>query len=466
VKVVVLGGGVAGLAAALALGREGHRVTLVERDQLDVGAATESWSWDRRGIPHFRQPHAFIPRGRKELRALFPDVHQALLDAGAGVVDLRPKIRGPLRDDDEELAYLAARRPLIEWALRRAVVAEPAIEVLAGVRATGLVGTAARVSGIATSPGPLLADLVVDAMGRRSPLAEWLRVLGGAAAVERATECGIVYYSRYYRVRAGASLPDGPWLPSPRGDLGYALFSSFHGDNGTFAAVLGVPPADAALKVLRHTAAFEAATALMPALHAWTNPDTSEPITDVLPMGSLQNTIRARPPAAGVIAVGDALCHTDPALALGLSFALLHARALAAALRATDDVADAFDAAVRPDIEERFTFAGALDDARARLWAGAPIDVGRRDGGGYALFTVAAGGAAALQDGDVLRRVVRRNTLLESLAGLDGDVAMLERIERLVTELRAAGRAPPGPARDELLVVARAAAARTRPEAP
>ena len=63
----------------------------------------------------------------------------------------------------------------------------------------------------------------------------------------------------------------------------------------------------------------------MPALHAWTNPDTAAPITDVLPMGSLQNTIRSfnegRSPAIGLISIGDALLHTDPVLSLGLSSA-------------------------------------------------------------------------------------------------------------------------------------------------
>jgi hypothetical protein len=30
------------------------------------------------------QPHAFTPRGRKEMQATFPDVYDALIDAGHG----------------------------------------------------------------------------------------------------------------------------------------------------------------------------------------------------------------------------------------------------------------------------------------------------------------------------------------------------------------------------------------------
>jgi len=81
--IVVLGGGVAGLATALALGRDGHRVTVVERDGLELGEPLAALEWERHGIPHFHQPHAFTPRGRKELLTTFPDVYEALLAAGA-----------------------------------------------------------------------------------------------------------------------------------------------------------------------------------------------------------------------------------------------------------------------------------------------------------------------------------------------------------------------------------------------
>ena len=472
-SIVVLGAGTAGLSAALALGRDGHRVTLVERDELVVGEALDSIDWPRRGIPHFMQPHAFIPRGRKEMRSSFPDVFDALIAAGSWDLHLGPKINGPPQDGDEELTYLAARRPLIEWALRRAVAAEPQVRFVDSTRATGLVAKKPaihdppRVTGIETTAGVLDADLVVDAMGRRTPTPQWIASVGGRPMEERSTECGIIYYSRYYRVRDGRTLPDGPWIPTPRGDLGYAVFSTFPGDNRTFAAIIGTPPGDQSLKVARHASAFEAATETMPALHLWTNPDTAEPITAVLPMGSLQNTIHSlpdgRPPVIGLVSVADAICHTDPVIALGLSFSLIHARLLAAALRdhPTDlsEVALAFDAAARPDMEERFEFASAIDATRARVWAGESIDFAHADGGAYPYFTYAAGGAAALVDGDVFRAVVRRNAFLEPLLTLDRDEAMQRRIEKVFGEVVARGRPRPGPPRDELIAVMDAALA-------
>ena len=470
VDIAVLGAGISGLAAALALARGGHVITLIERDALDVGEALDSLDWARRGIPHFQQAHSFTSRGYKELREAFPDVLQALIEAGADDIDMARKIPGAAEPGDEDLRVLGVRRPLIEWALRRAVVAEPNVRVASNTNVVGLVATEGevpRVSGVRTADGVVDADLVIDAMGRRSPAPAWIAALGGTPMTEETSECGVIYYTRYYRVREGRSLPDGPWLPTPRADLGYGLFSTFPGDNGTFAGLIAIPPGDQDLKLLRREAAFDAATALMPALWSWVNPDTSTPITGVLPMGSLQNTLRTpvdvRPPAIGLISIGDALCHTDPVFALGMSFAFIEARHLRDALVTygsdVEGAALAFDAAMRPSIVERFQFATVLDDLRVRRWTGESFDVAHYDGGAYPLFIMAAGGAASLVDASVFRAVVRRNYFLDPLSIVDSDVTMQARIERIFGELLATPRAPAGPTRGDLLEAMQAAIA-------
>jgi phytoene dehydrogenase-like protein len=83
-RVAVLGAGVAGLSAAIMLARDGHRVTLVERDDLVDGEAMSAEAWPRTGIPHFLQPHAFIPRGLAELRRRFSGATATRSDLGAG----------------------------------------------------------------------------------------------------------------------------------------------------------------------------------------------------------------------------------------------------------------------------------------------------------------------------------------------------------------------------------------------
>jgi 2-polyprenyl-6-methoxyphenol hydroxylase-like FAD-dependent oxidoreductase len=235
----VLGGSVAGMSAALMLARDGHRVTLIERDRLDVGEANAATAWERHGIAHFLQPHAFLPRGRAELRQSLPDVYTDLIEAGAADVDLSSKLPGDPCPEDVDLQYMAVRRPLIEWALRRAVHAEPRIHVHDGVAAGGVGVEHGRVVSLRLDEADLEVDLVVDACGRRTATADWI---GDHGELET-TDCGVIYYSRYYRVRDGVELPEGPWLIGPRGDLGYMGFATFPGDNRTFAGLLACHPA-------------------------------------------------------------------------------------------------------------------------------------------------------------------------------------------------------------------------------
>ena len=194
-KIAVLGAGVAGLATALAVARDGHEVVLVERDEITVGEPLDAPTWPRRGIPHFLQAHSFTSRGRLELKTQFPDVFQALLDAGADDIALWRKLRGAFRPEDEDLAMVGVRRPLIEWALRRSALAEDGISVESGVRAVGLEADPSPtpiVRGVRTTAGVIEADLVVDAMGRRSPVPDWIESLGGTPMAEEASDCGVI----------------------------------------------------------------------------------------------------------------------------------------------------------------------------------------------------------------------------------------------------------------------------------
>jgi 2-polyprenyl-6-methoxyphenol hydroxylase-like FAD-dependent oxidoreductase len=453
-SVVVMGGGVTGLAAALLLARNGHRVTLIERDELGSGGAAQgATEWPRSGIPHFLQPHAFIPRGRSELRRHLPDVYAALLGAGAWDVDTRSKLNGPATDADEELQYLAVRRPVIEWALRQAVAAEPRVAIRAGARASGLLVDAGRIAGVRVDGAPVDADLVVDALGRRTPAHDWLAAHGISTGPPESSACGVVYYSRYYRCRPGFSPPDGPWHLGPRGDLGYLAYATFPGDNGTFAALLAVPTGVPEWKVLHDAVAFEAAIALVPALASWANPHGVNPITPVMAMAGLRNSLRAGSPAVGLVAAGDAYGHTDPVLAHGLAFGLVHAAELARVVSENNDMADAVDeyvAATAPALRERYDFATALDEQRLRMWLGGDVDFAHHDGD-YALFTIVAGGVAATTEAALARVFLRRIGLLDSTRVLDDDLALRRRIEAAFEEVAKAPRPRPSPTRAEMI---------------
>ncbi len=88
-RIVILGGGLCGLSAGLMLARDGHAVSVLERDAAPVPDSPErAWAdWRRAGVPHFKQPHGLQPRARSVLDRELPDVVAACLDAGATVGD-------------------------------------------------------------------------------------------------------------------------------------------------------------------------------------------------------------------------------------------------------------------------------------------------------------------------------------------------------------------------------------------
>ena len=456
-----MGAGIAGLSASVLLARDGHRVTLVDRDPLEVTSPSEAPNWNRQGIPHFRQPHAFIPAGREFLRTQLPDVYASLIEAGARDIDTRSKIPGPVEPGDEQLQYLGVRRPLIEWALRRAVAAESLVEVRGSAHVTGLRVEAGRVVGVDIDGVVTDADLVVDSMGRRSPTRRWLDEAGIVTSPAESSDCSVIYYARYYQQRPGFDLPDGPWLFGPRGDLGYLGFNTFPGDNRTFAALLAVPTGDHQWRAFKDAAVFDAAVAAIPALRTWVDPAGVDPITEVMAMAGLTNTLVDIEPMirANVVPIGDAYSHTDPSFAYGISFAMMQALELSQDLRGEVDLADALDAfkaATSPALRERYDFATAVDSARLRGWSGEPVDLAHRDGD-YEYFSLVAAGAAAAIDPDIFRIAVRRTGLLDGLSVLDDDVAMQSRIEGIFAKMSAAPRPPSGPTRHEMVELMAAA---------
>ena len=454
-KFVVAGGGVGGLAAALAAARAGHQAVVLERDDVGPDENPQSaFRIARRGIPHYLQPHAFLPRGRRILRDLAPDVLEALLEAGAEPQDVASRLSGQPEKGDEDLVYLWVRRPVIEWALRRAAAAEPGIELRPGRTVAALLtneeGTDA--TGVGLDGGEAVhGDIVVDALGRYRPPPGWQRPEGNDA------DCGAVYYCRYFRLADGVEhLGGGPRNPlNPRGDLGYMGFNTFRGDNRTFAVILLAPKHDRDLRVLKNEHSWMEACSLMRPLDVMTSADYGQPITGVMPMGGLMNVDRTRRGVTGrVVAVGDAFCHTDPAFAYGLSFALAHGEALGRVVRSTSDpaeVSDRYFEEVTPEARERYALACEMDDARTRAWQGEAVDPTRRDGC-YPLFSFATALVAAPHDDQVLRRTIRRIGLLDRTRSFDEDAGLHRRIEEIVARL--AEEHPPtpaGPPRPELL---------------
>jgi 2-polyprenyl-6-methoxyphenol hydroxylase-like FAD-dependent oxidoreductase len=464
--VIVLGAGLAGLAAALAFARQGRHVVLVERDGPLQGTDADALfeGWERPGIAHFRQPHNFLALARQVLRDHAPDVLEKVLELGGVENRQYELLPGVTEPDDERLVSICARRPLFESALRRAVEADPGIEIRENTAAVGLVAGQAhrdgaiRVLGARTGDGQeLVADLVVDALGRSSRVLGWLEDLGARPPFERRSECGLLYYSRHFRFRADAETPAvASLLRGPRGEIGYMAFSVFVEDNGTFCPVLMIPPWDRELRAFKSEPGYMAAVLSIPALVPWVHPDQSEPITSVVPMGSLQNLHRSlvvdgEPVAVGIQPIGDALCHTNPTFAYGASLSISHGFTLARVASHTDDpraVALAFDEAVRADVAARFDSVSAEDRDRLRLWQGEPIDI-RDPGHSMALFLRMSAYPAAMKDANLFRAVARRVNLLEAPDAMERDAELIARAEQIARD--GGPPASTGPPRSELL---------------
>jgi 2-polyprenyl-6-methoxyphenol hydroxylase-like FAD-dependent oxidoreductase len=187
----------------------------------------------------------------------------------------------------------------------------------------------------------LAADLVVDAAGRTSDAVEQLRE-AGAVIAEEAEDCGILYFTRHYRLNPGVSEPERGKSPLT-GDLEYLKFGVFPGDNGCFSITLCVPEIEEELrKRIIDPAAFDAACAALPGLSPWIDPATATPISRVFGMGDLASRWRDFAPGGkaavlGFFPVGDSHVRSNPLYGRGCSFAAVSAHLLRDALQMFSD---------------------------------------------------------------------------------------------------------------------------------
>jgi 2-polyprenyl-6-methoxyphenol hydroxylase-like FAD-dependent oxidoreductase len=469
-KIVVVGGGLIGMAAGMMLARDGCEVTVLERDNEAVpGSPGDAWQdWDRRGIAQFRQPHYLQAGGSHVLSTVLPDVAQALRDSGATRFDVMPMLPPFIEDrapqpGDERFVTTTARRPVIEYAV--ASTAQRHLDIRRGVTVTELVtGVSAaqgvpHVTGVRTSGGEELAcDLVIDAMGRRSELPRWLAALGARPLAEEAEDSGFTYYTRYFRSPSGEPPAFITGLLTP--------FDSFSlltlpGDAGTWSVTVYISSRDQALKDLRHEGNWTGVVAACP-LHAHLL--DGEPVSEVLAMSGIVDRSRrlvvdGTPVVTGILPVGDALCCTNPSLGRGMTMGFMHAAGTAEVVREhlgdPLELAAAHDRMSQDRIIPWYRQTVELDRERKReidaSIAGAPAAPAAAppgDGGGDArgLAQIQAG---MLYDAEVFRAFLEIISLLALPGQIMARPGFAERLAKSV-----AGREAfviPGPSRADLL---------------
>jgi flavin-dependent dehydrogenase len=470
-KIIAVGGSVTGLAAAAALSDRGHEVLVLEREVTAPPSTLEEAAegWPRPTVPQAAHSHAFGSRGTNILHTQLPDVYDALVDAGAGEVnlaDFTPPTLGPVErvPSDDLLNMLTVRRSTFEWVLRSKAIARQGVSLRTGATVRALVADGDRVTGVRLSDGTVLeADLVLDTSGRKTSSAKWLEEAGLPVPEAQSESCRITYYTRYYR-----RLSPAPPGPLNRGFGAGGMWDSytavlFLGEADTFSISIGVLPDDKPMKSLREEPAFTAAIRVTPLLAGWVAPGNSEPISPVYAMGGLDNSSRFVDPAAprlteGFYALGDAVCTTNPANGRGVSLALAHVYELADLLDAHPTVdrtqAARFAGATKALLAPFLGEAIANDRGRAGLWeAVAAGQQPQMPPPGVVHFGAAV--AASLKDVEVWRRVAHVMMSLTSPAELYANEEMAQRIGRAL----AGGPPPqlPGASRAELTAALAAA---------
>ena len=328
---IVVGGGMAGLQAAHALARRFARVTLFERDDA------ADLSGRRPGVPQARHTHVLLTGGLRMLEARFHGLREELVAAGATPIDYARdfKILGPygwVVRPSGHLAGVHATRLLLEGVIRARVAADPAIELCAGRRVTGLVGDRARVRGVQLGDESVPADLVVDASGRSSRFPAWLEALGVAPPRETVIDAGVGYATRVFERPAAARdwtalyVFPVPWADGRAGSI-------FPAENGQWQ--VGLTGAGGDHPPTEHEGWMAFARSLR-------SPELHEAIRDAVPISpiagnrSTQNRLRlpraADPWPEGFVVMGDAGCHANPVYGQGMTLAALQTAALERAL--------------------------------------------------------------------------------------------------------------------------------------
>jgi 2-polyprenyl-6-methoxyphenol hydroxylase-like FAD-dependent oxidoreductase len=335
---VVLGGNIAGLAAAAVLADRFAQVTIVERD------VAPPLGDGRPGVPQGRHAHILLPAGLRTLTDLLPGVDDDIRAQGGQVIPA-PEFRffighGRLALRDDSLAVVGATRPLLEGVVRERVTALANVTPVDGRVVEGLVadGSRHRITGVrlaptgATRERTVEADLVVDATGRRSRSPRWLEELGYAAPREQRMEVGVHYSTRLFRRRPGDL--EGcrhVLIAAPPGERHGGLALAVEDDRWlvTLVGTVGERPPTELGEFVDYAAGLWQPDLLHLVKRA---EPVGEPATGGFPAHLRRRYDRLRRLPERYVVTGDAVCSLSPIYAQGMSVAVGGARELGSVL--------------------------------------------------------------------------------------------------------------------------------------
>lgn len=359
-RIVIVGGGIGGLGASLALSGQGREIHVLDRDPPPpAGTMNEIFAhWERPGATQLRHSHVFLARIHNLLRDRYPELLTRLMQAGARELRFRDGLSPTLRAKyapvpaDDDLTILSCRRTTLETVMRAYAIERAGVQFSSGTKVRGidLEGSGSGVPRIARlhlerdgREEEISADLVIDASGRNSQFPDWFAEAGIHVPAEEASS-GILYYTRHYRLREGHGEPDrsGSNIPSA-GDLGFLRYCIFPADAGNFSITLALPEIEADMRGrILDGKVFDRICRALPAVAPWTDMARSEPASKVFAMGNLKSVWRdwivdERPLVVDFFAIGDATMRTNPLYGRGCATGIIQAHILADVLRATSD---------------------------------------------------------------------------------------------------------------------------------
>jgi 2-polyprenyl-6-methoxyphenol hydroxylase-like FAD-dependent oxidoreductase len=335
---IVVGNGIAGLLSAQVLSQYFNQVTILDRDSH----GDEPYE-PRNGVPQGFHAHLLLAGGGDAMERLLPGLRADLVAAGAEQCDAGEKIEtymptGTLSRRTLGFEVVALSRPLLEGCVRQRVGKAAAVEFRLGFRVTGLRvdATGKRVVGVVGralgEPGQaeetISADLVVDASGRSSKLAEWLPGIGFPKVPSVELDAGLTYTSCLYEKPAGSQ----DWLirisaPVPSYNNRGSAVVEVENDRLLVSVISmkrDLPPTD-------HAGFAEFAKAV-------SDPMVAEITSSARPLSRVRRYanilirrndfhLMSRWPQ-GLLAIGDSVAAFDPVYGQGMSVAALQAQAL------------------------------------------------------------------------------------------------------------------------------------------
>lgn len=342
---VVLGAGLAGLAAAAALRRTHPAVVVVERDQLPAMPIS------RRGVPQGGQLHNLLTRAQHHLDELLPGFTDRLLAAGgrAAVVGTQTHVYElgiTMPPRDLGLRLLCAPRPLVDHVARELLMDGGGVTFRTTERAGDLLLAGDRIGGVwVDGPGGrslLETSIVVDATGPGTSIPRWLTTAG------RQTPERVVAHPRQWYVtlvlRRPPALEGDPrfWLVFPWDGDGRGALLSPVGHDRWYLSVSGSdgdPIPHNIEDVVAHAGGLS-------------DPTIGALVAKAVPEGPLSTFRKLTAtwfrydqishPVGGLFPIGDALASLNPLFGQGMSVAAWEAATLA------DVLGDAYHAGIDP----------------------------------------------------------------------------------------------------------------------